>query len=295
MKANLVCAGGGLRGVGIVGALCALEREGISWEKAAGVSSGAIIASLIAVGYTAHEIKKMMIDFNFLKFKDKGVLGKIPFVGNAIGLVKDKGIYSGKKLEKWMEKLLEEKGVRTFQDLNGDNGMRLKVIASDITSKKEMIMPDCFEEYGIDINKFTVAKAIRMSVSIPLFFKPVKIKVDGVLHYIVDGGVSTNFPIEIFDRENNSIETIGIDYKYTENYGIKQDNAISYVLDIADTLTADRVRPALTEKNIKRTILIPCNDLPITEFKLSREAIIKLFKDGYKSARVFVQKRGVKT
>ncbi len=295
MKGNLVCAGGGIRGIGIVGALCALEREGFSWEKAAGVSSGAIIASLIAVGYTANEIKKMIIDFNFLKFKDRGVMGKVPLVGNAIGLVRDKGIYSGQYIEKWMEKLLGEKGVRTFQDLYGDKGVRLKVVATDITNKKEMVMPDCFEEYGIDINKFTVAKAIRMSISIPFFFKPIKLKVDGVVHYIVDGGVAKNFPIDIFDDENNNIETIGIDYDYTENYGIKQDNTISYVLDIADTLKTYRVRPALKEEDLKRTILVPCSDIPITQFELPRDDTIKLFKEGYKSARVFIQKRGLKT
>lgn len=295
MKGNLVCAGGGIRGIGIVGALCALERDGVLWEKVAGVSSGAIIASLIAAGYTAREIKKMIIDFNFLKFKDRGGIQKVPFVGNAIGLVRGKGMYSGKNIEKWMEKLLGEKGVRTFQDLNGDNGMRLKVIASDITSKKVMVMPDCFEEYGIDINKFTVAKAIRMSVSIPFFFKPIKLKVDGSVHYIVDGGVSKNFPIDIFDRVNNNIETIGIDYDYKENYELKQDNTISYILDLADTLTADRARPALKEENLKRTIFVPCSDIPITQFELPRAETIKLFKEGYKSARVFIQKKGMKT
>lgn len=287
MKKNLVCAGGGMRGIGIVGALSALERDGISWHRVAGTSSGAMIAALVASGYSSREIKEMIIDFNFLKFKDKGGFSRIPLIGNAFGLVKHKGIYSGKKIEEWMEQRLQEKGVRVFGDIEED---KLKIIATDITAKKTMIMPDCLEEYGIDGKGFSIAKAVRMSISIPFFFKPVIIKAPDGEHYVVDGGISENFKIDIFDSFEEGIDTIGVDYDYKENYSIRQNNTLSYVLDIADSLTIDRVKPSRMLKNKDRVILIPCEDLPITKFELSKERIIKLYRDGYREGRKFIKR-----
>lgn len=48
--------GGGARGITHVGALKALENEGFALVGAAGASAGAIIAALVAVGYTADEL-----------------------------------------------------------------------------------------------------------------------------------------------------------------------------------------------------------------------------------------------
>lgn len=289
MKKNIVCAGGGMRGIGMVGTLCALEREGYEWNRIAGVSSGSIIAALLAVGYRAGEIKKMIVDFNFLELKDKGIMAKIPLLGDMFGLVRHKGIYSGTRVQEWVETMLKEKGVRTFGDLEKIMPGKLKIIAADITLKKEMVMPDCLHEYGIEWREFPISKAVRMSVSIPFFFKPVVLKVQGVKHYIVDGGVAKNFPIDIFDHINDGMDTIGVDFDYKENFGIKEDNTLSYVLDIADTLTADGPRVAFEEKNRYRTILIPCEDIPITDFQLSDEQILKLFRSGYRAGRNYVK------
>ena len=58
------------------------------------------------------------------------------------------------------------------------------------------------ERYGITPGSFSIAKAIRMSCSIPYFFEPVKIRsIDG-MNVLVDGGVLSNFPIWLFDKEN---------------------------------------------------------------------------------------------
>ena len=61
MKINLVCEGGGVRGIAHIGALCALEDYGFTFNSFAGTSVGALITSLMAVGYSAYEIKKILI------------------------------------------------------------------------------------------------------------------------------------------------------------------------------------------------------------------------------------------
>ncbi|MHA1202099.1 MAG: patatin-like phospholipase family protein [Candidatus Heimdallarchaeaceae archaeon] len=59
-----------------------------------------------------------------------------------------------------------------------------------------------------------VADALRMSVSIPMVFKPVVMKIEGdkivtvtdeisSANYIVDGGLGNNFPLHVFDKEDS--------------------------------------------------------------------------------------------
>ena len=74
MYADLVCKGGGVKGVALVGALSLFEEKGYIWQRVAGTSVGAIVASLVAVGYTATEIKDIMFELDFNKFADKNKL-----------------------------------------------------------------------------------------------------------------------------------------------------------------------------------------------------------------------------
>src|SRR5215470_7322391 len=52
-----VFEGGGVRGVGLVGALSVIEDAGYEFVNLAGSSAGAIVATLIAAGYGAADIK----------------------------------------------------------------------------------------------------------------------------------------------------------------------------------------------------------------------------------------------
>ena len=74
MYADLVCKGGGVKGIALVGALSYFEECGYVWKKVAGTSVGAIIASLVAVGYSASEIKDIMYNLDYKKFTDKNAL-----------------------------------------------------------------------------------------------------------------------------------------------------------------------------------------------------------------------------
>src|SRR5207248_4098984 len=52
-RVDLVCQGGGVRGIGLVGAYSVLEARGYQPNKLAGTSAGAVVVTLIAAGYTA--------------------------------------------------------------------------------------------------------------------------------------------------------------------------------------------------------------------------------------------------
>ena len=56
MKLGLALSGGGIRGISHAGALQALEDNNITIDVIGGTSSGALIASLYALGYSPYYI-----------------------------------------------------------------------------------------------------------------------------------------------------------------------------------------------------------------------------------------------
>ena len=52
MKADIVCEGGGVKGIALLGAIYYLQEQGYTFEHYAGTSAGAIVTSLLAVGIT---------------------------------------------------------------------------------------------------------------------------------------------------------------------------------------------------------------------------------------------------
>lgn len=77
------------------------------------------------------------------------------------------GLYKGDALEKWVKELLKAKGIETFADIPEGS---LKIVASDITRGRLVVLPDDLQEYGLLKEKFPIARAVRMSCSIPYFF-----------------------------------------------------------------------------------------------------------------------------
>ena len=67
---NAVFEGGGIRGIGIIGALKFLHKCNIEWENFAGTSVGAIIAALLAANYTPQEMQDILSEINYLDFLD---------------------------------------------------------------------------------------------------------------------------------------------------------------------------------------------------------------------------------
>ncbi len=179
-KIDAVFEGGGVKGNALVGAVALTESLGFVFENLAGTSAGAIMASLLSAGYSGNEVKKIFDAIDYRQFKDLSMEGRVPVVGPALSLFLKKGIYAGDFFENWLRGLLKQKGVAVFGDLiitEYQNDPRykykLQVIASDITRGKLLVLPKDSVDYGIDPDKLDVAAAVRMSMSIPYFFKPV--------------------------------------------------------------------------------------------------------------------------
>src|SRR5690625_2849867 len=110
MWADAVFEGGGVKAIGLVGALTVAERRGYRWKRMAGTSAGAIIASLLAAGYTADEIRRIIGDLDYMSLITPNCWHRIPYAGPVARLWLKKGLYRGTEIERWMDGLLRPKG-----------------------------------------------------------------------------------------------------------------------------------------------------------------------------------------
>ena len=67
---KLVLSGGGAKGFAYIGALKALAEEGVSIDYVVGTSIGALIGSLVCVGYTWKELETLAIDLDMDLYTD---------------------------------------------------------------------------------------------------------------------------------------------------------------------------------------------------------------------------------
>ncbi|OYD09994.1 hypothetical protein CHM34_02355 [Paludifilum halophilum] len=286
MRADAVLEGGGIKAFGLVGALSVAEEKGYEWKRLAGTSAGAIIASLLAAGYRSGELYRLLYQHDFTRFTPD-TWHKIPWIGTVLRLWIHKGLYPGKPLEQWVGGLLAEKGVYTFADLKE---RELSIIASDISRRNLLVLPRDLEDYGIHPAKFSVARAVRMSCSIPLFFDPVKVyhRASKAVSYVVDGGVLSNFPVWIFDKNPPRWPTFGFRFlSETGGEPRRINGPISLLRAMFLTMLDAHDNRHIKEQDKIRTIQVPTLGVEMTDFNLEEERRRALFEAGVDAARCF--------
>lgn len=291
MYADLVCKGGGVKGVALVGALSFFEEEGYVWQRTAGTSVGAIVASLVAVGYSAREIRNIMFNLDYNKFADKNKLQSIPLFGPITSLFVSKGLHAGDYIENFLTEKFERKGKKYFRDIYVNGESKLKVIATDVTRHKLITLPDDLVEYNINPLDFEIAKAVRMSLSIPFFFEPMILNIGKNPCYIVDGGLLSNFPIWIFDVENKPRwPTFGLNlYNNVQKPSNNPNGFIPYLIDVIETSLVTSEEVYFKDCDAVRIVNIPTLGINTVDFNISNEQIKALYKSGYFSAKSFLE------
>jgi len=313
-RVDLVLEGGGVKGNALVGALSVLEERGFQTQNVAGASAGAIVTALHAAGYTAVELRDLIKDLDFSLFRDKSWVDRIPFVGSPLSILSDLGIYEGKQLLDYIGGLLEEKNVRTFADLVRDADedearyrYKAQIIASDITGRQLLVLPKDAPRLGVENpDDLNVALTVRMSLSIPIFFEPVKFPnvKTGQEHLIVDGGLLSNFPVWLFDTEGEpewptfGLRLVEPDPRETtlaERLGPPEpapgrlEAVIDYFRSLVDTVLEAHDRLYIEKADFARTIPIDTLGVRTTDFELSPERALELYESGRTAAKRFLE------
>ncbi|MFD2637420.1 patatin-like phospholipase family protein [Piscibacillus salipiscarius] len=288
MEVDGVFSGGGIKAFAFLGALDECERQDIRFKRIVGASSGALIAALITAGYKPGELKTIIDQIDTEKFLDPHPIAKhIPLV-KWLWLYFRLGLYQGDYIENWIEDLLKAKGVHTFADLN-DN---LYIVGADITNGRIAIFPDDLENiYGIDSSMFSVAKAVRISISIPYFFQPINLKTNHVNKCVfVDGGTLSNFPYWVFKQEKlkNNRPSLGI--KLSSNDPVVPGQKIKTAFDMLPAIVSTMIHAHdtkyISNKEAENIMFIPINDeVNATDFDLSQEKKDYLYNIGKESAK----------
>ncbi|MEX0966240.1 MAG: patatin-like phospholipase family protein [Bacteroidia bacterium] len=243
----------------------------------------------------------------------------------------DFGLNPGDNFHEWLSGMLREKGVHTMADLNRireempaglrnirnnepyKNYKRLGFVSADITTSTKTTFPEMADLYWADPEAVNPADFIRASMSIPLFFHPFRVKniptgpgqrdkwkeKSGFLGnipeevFFIDGGMMSNFPIDLF-HNFNSVPT-------APTFGVKlgvdrvSPNNISKFPQMAGA-TFDSIRNVhdytFLQKNPDYRHLIAIiryGNHDWLDFYLSDEAKIDLFKNGAIYAGEFLQ------
>ncbi|MDR2648188.1 MAG: patatin-like phospholipase family protein [Clostridiales bacterium] len=314
MLCDAVFEGGGVKGIGLVGGVCGLEAAGYSFRNVAGASAGAIVASLLSVGYTGAEIREEMLKLDFKKFQGEDWLAKLGLPGKAAKLILTNGVYKADYLEGWLGALLKRKGktrfghIRVSNPAGGNAQYRFQAVASDLSESRMLVLPRDLVSFGIDPDRFNITKAVRMSMSIPVFYEPyILTDADGRKHVIVDGGLLSNYPMWLLDdrRSNPSYPTFGFKFSSStseEPYGedfqqVSQLPAFLKALARTSLDAHDKHYISVSKGDYQRSITISSvaaingKHTPVSsvDFAIKSDTQEALFNNGLRAAKVFLR------
>ncbi len=299
VRADLVCEGGGVRGIGLVGAVDALDQAGYRFPRVAGSSAGAIVAALVAALQVAGEpvsrLADIMRDIDYRKFLDRNLIGRVPLIGGALSLLTSDGVYRGAYLEQLLGGVLGDLGVRTFGDLRtGEEpeqfAWSLVVTASDLSRRRLVRIPWDLSTYGIDPDDFPVARAVHASSAIPYVFEPVR--VGGATW--VDGGLLSDFPVELFDRPDAEPRWPTFGIRLSARPGIPPTHPVqgpvSLGLAAIETLVSNQDNAYIDDPcTVRRSIFVPADEVSPIDFDITAQQREALYQRGLQAGQQFLQ------
>lgn len=272
MKLGLALSGGGIRGIAHAGVLKALEENNIKIDAIGGTSSGSIIATLYAMGYSPYYI--------YILFKryakdlvNRNSISKVTNIGSFMANKKlnFQGFYSGEEIEKCFNNIASRKGIKKISDIK----MPIVIPTVDVQNSRKYIITNNIPEKTCPnteyINSIEIGKAIRASSSFPVVFCPCEYNE----HKFLDGGILDNFPtIEVRHQ--------GVEKVLTINFKADDIEENSNIMDIV-MRTIDIMGNKISEESLQNSDFILTIQTDKTGL-LDINQIDSCYKYGYKSA-----------
>lgn len=195
---SLVIGSGSVKCAAAIGVVKALAEEGIAVDRVVGCSAGAIFAALVALGYSAQECmdatRRLWTQELTAKRNNRGMLSALAprlfgFRAESFGLRDDR---------------LLNKALHAFF---GDRRIEDAQIPLHITAT------DFADGELVDLDRGSIADAIRASVALPFAFPPVRIG-DKLL---VDGYLADPLPVSVAIKHSaRVIIAVGFESAYQE-------------------------------------------------------------------------------
>jgi NTE family protein len=239
-KVGLVLSGGGAKGLAHVGVLKALEENEIPVDYIVGTSMGGIVGGFYAAGYSAADIERIALSQDFQDWVNGFINDNYNYYyakeeNNASWLSVNFGIDSTLRPSfnsnivndfslnfALMEYLAQASAKSNY---NFDSlFIPFRCMAAEIFTQKEIIL-----------KKGTLNEALRATLTVPLFFRPIRVN----NNYVFDGGIYNNFPTDVMKKEFKPDVIIGsnVSSKVYSEYPYKEDEKLinqSFLLLLLD-------------------------------------------------------------
>lgn len=284
---NLTIEGGGVLGIAYIGALQEIFEDGSidSFQCFAGSSAGSLVALMLACGADLGYMIQKIRDLDLNEFKDRTWMG-----ADILRLLRKYGFYRGDRLAAFIEEITEEMtGCKhpTFMQIFNKTGKRLVVTGANINTFRVTY-------FSLETHpNMSVAKAVRISCSIPYFFRPIKYMGD----YYVDGGILDNYPIHYFDKKGFiNTETLGLKLISNEDLRLEAggrlpiSNLKDFSANLLSCLQHQAQKVHVREEDWDRTIRIHTGDLSYIDFDLTEEEKIALIDAGREAVRKYIRR-----
>jgi len=321
-QVDLVISGGGVKGLAAPGAVTRLFEEGYTFPRVAGTSAGALTAAVVAAaqknGGGAETLRDVMSRLDPSKIPDRAPA--IPLLGEGLALLTRSGLYQGNYIRDWLHRELKDLYVETFEDLRrldphddpaitDDQCYSLVVMATDVTHGRSLQLPwDYRKHFDRDPDELLVADAVRMSLSIPFYFDPCSLTnaTTDEKSVIVDGGVLSNLPLEIFDRTDGKKprwETFGVrllpdlpeglgTLLPAKFPGYLRPGPIRLLEQVLATAIVGHDQTHLDQPGVADQLIeIDTSGVDLIEFDLTRRQRDELFEKGWQAADDFLSRR----
>lgn len=301
--------GGGVKGAALVGCLKAAEDAGIDFIGYGGTSAGSIVALLASLGYTATEMHDIIVEQDFSSLLDddgraltqlrnsvqnsSGMIRALASGVSNYGLIKqlmqNKGLYDGAKFKDFLWRLCtrkfpswKHKADITFLDLEREGCLPLKIVASDLRTRAPVV---CCASNGNGLSG-SIFDAVRASMSYPFVFVPVPVGD----RYLVDGGLSSNLPMFLFEEERveSRYPIIAFDLIAPPNPKPGPYSFLSFCSDMLSTAleSGEHVQRGILRDLYHIPVVVP-RGINTLDFSLNESAREHLYLSGFNAATEF--------
>jgi NTE family protein len=233
----LALGGGGARGVAHIGALRALEEAGLPVDAIAATSIGAIVGAIYASGRTARDLDEAVLSLDWgVLFSDRpdrrllpvarredryAALAGVDFDWKRIQL--PAGALGDQRVNRFLIEQLTPAGYAAEGDFDR-LPIPFRCVATALDDGSRVVLA-----------RGDLARAVRASMSIPIFFAPVEW--EG--RRLVDGFVVDNLPVDVARRFGAAV-VVGVDVSSPPLAPDQYRDALGVANQVSDLLTERR-------------------------------------------------------